>query len=108
MTGAGGPRIGADAAALDELAVALRAGAALLSSTGSWRPSALWTWHGPDAEATLSLLGEVAAQRRRAAAVLDGCAATVARAAVDQRRASLAGPAVTVRVDVAGAGGRLV
>ncbi|UDY34750.1 alpha/beta hydrolase [Dermatobacter hominis] len=113
MTGAGDGRLGADAAALDDLATELRAAAARLSSAPSWRStapgaSALRSWHGPDADSAVALLDDAAAQRRRAAAALDGCASALTRAAVGQRRASRPGPAVAVRVDLAGAGGRLV
>jgi hypothetical protein len=116
MTGGAQRRLGADPSALDALAVELRAAADLLSAPGpwSWRASrqvagsSAQGWSGPDAEAAVVLLEAAATARRRAAAVLDACAERVGRAALAQRRASLAGPVTQVRVDLPASGGRLV
>lgn len=101
-------RLGADAAALDALAAAFREGEALLAAARWSRPSAPAWWDGPDADAVMGVLASVAAERRRAATVLERCAVQLRRAAREQRAASASSPPVAVRVDLPGGGGRLI
>lgn len=110
--------IGADAEALDAVARAMRAAASELSERPRWAAeritastgaaSARGAWSGPDADRLRDVLTSLARDRRRAVDGLTTCARHLERAAVQQRRASLAAPVAVVPVDRIGDGGRLV
>lgn len=101
--------LGADPSALDELATAMRAVAGDLAARPRWhRGDAARGWSGPDALQVGDLLAAAARERMRAADLLMACSRRIARAALEQRRASRSVPDATVLVDQVGGGGRLV
>lgn len=101
--------LGADPSALDEVAIAMRAAAGDLAARPRWdRGDVARGWSCLDALLVGDLLAAAARERMRAADLLMACSRRIARAALEQRRASRPAPDVTVLMDRVGGGGRLV